>query len=471
MGKRMGKRKRWAALCLAFVLLAAGCGSASRQADPGRNAGAESEIEDSGNGAIAGIESENEDPGSGPEAGIGDSESGAKAGNEDSGSGPEAGIGDSGSGSEGDSESETEEDPGSGSKPGAGSDTEDSGSGASTLEVHYIDVGQGDATLIRQGSHAMLIDAGDNDKGTAVQSYLRSQGVTELEYVIGTHPDSDHVGGMDVILYKFPWEMVFLPDLEKDTKTYQDVLRVIQDQGKKAAHPFPGDTYALGEAEFTVVAPVEKDYGDNWNNYSIGIVVTFGESRFLFTGDAEEEAEADMIAEGLDLSADVMKASHHGSDTANTLAFLEEVRPEFVVVSCGEDNSYGHPRAGALNNFREIGAKLYRTDEQGTIVAVSDGKEISWNCSPSESWKPGEPTGGQDVQPREAPDAGQSQADEAELKADAGVSYIINTNTGKFHVPSCSSVDQMNPENKESTSLSRQELVEQGYDPCGRCRP
>ncbi|MCI9060364.1 MAG: MBL fold metallo-hydrolase, partial [Lachnospiraceae bacterium] len=178
-----------------------------------------------------------------------------------------------------------------------------------TLEVHFIDVGQGDATLIKQGDHAMLIDAGDNDKGTALQSYLQHQGVEHLDYAVGTHPDSDHIGGLDVVLYKFSWDQVIMPDLEKDTKTYQDVLRVIQDKGTEITYPKAGAVYSLGSAEFTVIAPVKEDYGDNWNDYSVGISLQFGKNRFVFTGDAEEDAEQDMLAQGIDLSADVLKAA------------------------------------------------------------------------------------------------------------------------------------------------------------------
>lgn len=340
-----------------------------------------------------------------------------------------------------------------------------------TLEVHFIDVGQGDATLIQQGDHALLIDAGDNDKGTALQSYLQHQGVEHLDYAIGTHPDSDHVGGLDVILYKFSWDQVILPDLEKDTKTYQDVIRVIQDKGKEITYPKAGTVYSLGSAEFTVIAPAGEDYGDNWNDYSVGILLQFGENRFVFTGDAEEDAEQDMLAEGIDLSADVLKAAHHGSDTANTMEFLEEVKPRSVVISCGEGNSYGHPRAGAMNNFRSIGAEIYRTDEQGTIVAVSDGEKITWNCSPSESWKAGEPNGSSQGKENaeespypQAEDSLRGQGKETET-------YVINTNTGKFHRETCGSVEQMQEENKEYSSLSPQELEAQGYEPCGRCKP
>lgn len=334
-----------------------------------------------------------------------------------------------------------------------------------TLEIHFMDVGQGDATLIRQGNHAMLIDGGNNDQGTVLKSYLQYQGVENLDYVIGTHPDADHVGGLDVVLYKFSWDTVILPDLQKDTKTYQEVLEVIEDKGKKITYPEAGDVYTLGNAEFTVISPTGEDYGENWNDYSVGILLQFGENRFVFTGDAEEEAEQDMIEEHVDLSADVLKAAHHGSDTANTMAFLEEVRPTSVVISCGEGNSYGHPRAGAMNNFRSIGAKVYRTDEQGTIVAVSDGTEITWNCSPSETWKAGEPLGAQGAEMEKAgTDYG---ADKEEAKNE----YILNTNTKKYHHKSCGSVEQIQEENKEYSNLTPQKLEEQGYEPCKRCNP
>lgn len=260
----------------------------------------------------------------------------------------------------------------------------------SGLEIHYLDVGQGDCTLILCDGHAMLIDAGDNDRGTAVQSYLESQGVTTLDYVIGTHPDADHIGGLDVVLYKFDCQMVMMPDFEKDTRTYDDVVQTMKQKRYKNTLPEVGTVYELGSAVFTIVAP-NGEYGDNANDYSVGILLQHGKNRFLFTGDAEEASEADMLENGIDLEADVFKASHHGSRTANTEEFLQTVDPDYVVISCGQDNSYGHPHAEVMDRLRAMGISVFRTDEQGTIVAYSDGTEITFNMSPDESWKAGEP--------------------------------------------------------------------------------
>ena len=260
----------------------------------------------------------------------------------------------------------------------------------SRLEVHYLDVEQGDATLILCDGQALLVDAGNNNNGTEVQMYLQQQGIEHLDYVIGTHPDADHIGGLDVILYKFDCDTIFMPDYEKETRTYEDVLQAMEQKGYTCTQPEVGEVYPLGGAAFTIVSPA-GDYGENTNDYSVGILLQYGENRFLLTGDAEEAAEADMLASGLDLSADVYKAGHHGSRTASTEAFMEAVNPTYAVISCGEDNSYGHPHAEVLNRFREMGIQVFRTDLQGTIVAVSDGKDITFNMSPDESWVAGEP--------------------------------------------------------------------------------
>ena len=360
------------------------------------------------------------------------------------------------------------------------------------LEVHYIDVGQGSATLIKSGDHAMLIDAGDSDQGTKIQLYLTKQGVENLDYLVLTHPDADHIGGAPVIITKFGIGQLFLSNYEKDNKTTQKVRDVMQYKGLTASDCQIGDTYTLGNASFTILAPV-KEYADS-NNASIALMVQNGNNRFLFTGDCEAEAEADLIASGADLSADVYLAGHHGSDTASSQAFMDAVSPTYAVISCGEGNSYGHPHAEVLNRFRSMGIQVFRTDEQGSVVAESDGTGITWNCAPSESWQTGERTKNaqnavtdqayaQEPEMQQSTDengAATQQSDAVTLPAQeqkpvvadetpqAG-NYIGNRNNGKLHKASCSYLPD--PQNQVPFT-TREEAVAAGYDdPCKWCNP
>lgn len=359
------------------------------------------------------------------------------------------------------------------------------------LEVHYIDVGQGSATLLKSGRHAMLIDTGDSDQGTKIQLYLTKQGVENLDYLVLTHPDADHIGGAPVIITKFGIGQLFLSNYEKDNKTTQKVRDAMQYKGLTASDCQVGDTYTLGNASFTILAPV-KEYADS-NNASIALMVQNGNNRFLFTGDCEAEAEADLIASGADLSADVYLAGHHGSDTASSQAFMDAVSPSYAVISCGEGNSYGHPHAEVLNRFRSMGIQVFRTDEQGSIVAESDGTQITWNCAPSESWQTGERTkNAQNAvtdqayaqepemqQPADENGAAAQQSDAVTLLAQeqrpvvadetpAG-NYIGNRNNGKLHKSSCSYLPD--PQNQVPFT-TREEAVAAGYDdPCKRCNP
>lgn len=341
-----------------------------------------------------------------------------------------------------------------------------------TLEVHYIDVGQGDATLIKCGSHAMLIDGGNNNKGTTVQLYLKKQGVESLDYVIGTHPDADHIGGLDVIVYKYNCDTVIMPDYEKDTKTYQELVDVIHDKNMKITYPVVGEQYALGEAKFTIIAPNSNSYGGNANDYSVAILLEYGKNRFLFTGDAEEASEAEMLTNGIDISADVYKVAHHGSRSASTQEFLNAVHPKYAVISCGEGNSYGHPHAEVLNRLRSMGVEVFRTDEQGSIIASSDGENITWNCSATDSWQSGEQTES-DRENSEDENPGDENSSNAisDAVTSEQTTYVLNTNTKKFHRETCGSVSQIKEENFQKVQMSREELEQSGYSPCKNCNP
>lgn len=249
-----------------------------------------------------------------------------------------------------------------------------------TLQVHYIDVGQADSILILQGTHAMLIDAGNNDDYELVYKYLDKQGIKNLEYVIGTHPHEDHIGGLDYIINNFNIGKVILPkDAKSNTKTYTDVLKAISKKGLKAINPIPDTSFKLGEAVCTILAPNSSSYED-LNNYSVVVKIEFGDNSFLFEGDAEALSEMEMVKKGYDLKADVLKVGHHGSSSSTCAKFLAKVQPKYAVISVGKDNSYGHPQKGTMDRLKSSKVKVFRTDECGNIVALSDGKNITFNA-------------------------------------------------------------------------------------------
>lgn len=331
----------------------------------------------------------------------------------------------------------------------AGSDT----NADAYMEVHFIDVGQGDATLIKAAGHYMLIDAGENDKGTAVQLYLQKQGVEKLDYLILTHADSDHIGGADVIVSKFDIDNIFFGDRYNEKPTYEDLINAMEYKGLSYSLPTVGAEYSLGNATFTILAP-NKTY-DNDNNSSIALLLRNGDNTFLFTGDCEEEAEMDILANGLDIDCDVYKLGHHGSSDASQPAFLDAITPEYGVISCGKGNDYGHPHTEPLNAMRAMGVQVFRTDEQGSIIAYSDGEQISWSCAPGDAgWSEGV-TGTTPAAAATEP----SQGD-----------YVIgNKNSQVFHRPTCSGL----PKEKNRVIFnSREEALAAGYNnPCNYCKP
>lgn len=247
-----------------------------------------------------------------------------------------------------------------------------------TMKVHFIDVGQGDSMLIEAEDAAMLIDAGGNNQGSVVVDYLKAHNISQLDYVIGTHPHSDHIGGLDTVLDAIPVEAVIMPDVVHDTKTFEDVLDALERNSLKITKPVTGATYSLGQASFTILAPNSSTY-EELNDYSIVIRLTNGKNSFVFTGDAGTLSEEEMLADGTDLSADVLKLAHHGSTTASSESFLDAVNPAYAVISVGKNNDYGHPHAEILQRIKDKDIKLYRTDAQGTIIFTSDGKNITVN--------------------------------------------------------------------------------------------
>lgn len=251
------------------------------------------------------------------------------------------------------------------------------------LTVSYIDVGQGDATLIRKGAFSMLIDAGKNEKGTTVVEYLKNAGIAKLTVLVGTHPDSDHIGGMDDVLEQIPVETVYLPAAEKETKTYHEVEEALAAAGKEARMPEIGKEYLYDNNVLVRFLGPQRNY-KGANDNSLVVQLAYGRNRFLFMGDAEEQAEKDILNKNYDLECDVLKVGHHGSYTATSNDFLQVSNPTYAVISCGEGNSYGHPHAEVLAKLEDEDVQIYRTDTMGTVTAVSDGKQVQLSTEDAE---------------------------------------------------------------------------------------
>ncbi len=238
-------------------------------------------------------------------------------------------------------------------------------------QVHFIDVGQGDATLISQGGSYALIDAGLADSTEDLLAYLDSLGIERIELLVMTHPHADHIGAMDEVIATYEIGTVILPDftLCEEYPTSTSFLRVIEALEASSAAietAVVGASYALGEGTLEIISVGVPT--DNLNDISVCTLFTAGDFTLLNTGDAEEAVEEALLASGQDLGAIVFQAGHHGSSTSNTLAFLQAVQPELVVISCALDNDYGHPHSSVLDTYDAVGAEYYRTDLNGNVV-------------------------------------------------------------------------------------------------------
>ena len=247
------------------------------------------------------------------------------------------------------------------------------------LQVHFLDVGQGDCTIVLCDGEAMVIDGGPASASRFVYSYVRKTlKLQHIDYVISTHPHLDHVYGLSSVLNAAPVDLILTPVLEWDSKAFNSMLKYAEAQGTPLSVPQEGDTLKLGGATVTILHcwPEALEYGRT-NDSSIVTRIDYGDTSFIITGDAEDWSEYMMIDAGCDLKANVLRVSHHGSSTGSTMEFLQAVQPEYAVISVGKDNGYGHPHTEVLERLNEIGAKVLRTDELGTIVFQSDGNILT----------------------------------------------------------------------------------------------
>ena len=252
-----------------------------------------------------------------------------------------------------------------------------------TLEFHVIDVGQADCLLFKSESGNILFDSGDTDTKNEVKAYLESEGITEIEYAIFTHPDADHIGGAETVLLNFKVKNVIMPVLDDGdiptTKVYSKMIAAIEaNEDINVIAAESGATYSVGDVHMKILAPNSDDYKSR-NDYSVAVRVDFGENSFLMTGDIEDVSEQEILSvySASELKCDLYKAAHHGSAGSNCEELLRRAAPGIIVISCGVGNSYGHPHKEAMDRFADTGADILRTDVEGTMVFVSDGKTLS----------------------------------------------------------------------------------------------
>ena len=250
----------------------------------------------------------------------------------------------------------------------------------SELMISYMDVGQGDAAYIKVNGNDILIDAGPRSNSKELLEQLKAKNIDDFELVIATHPHEDHIGGMVDVFKEYEVKAFYSPKITHTTKTYENLVKAVKDEGLKTKELKGGMVIDLGEgAKFEVFTPQKSEY-EELNDYSPIMKLSFGDTSYLFTGDAEKLAEEEALAKyKTSLDSDVIKFGHHGSSSSSSNAFIEAVSPKYGIISCAKDNKYGHPHRETLDIIKKYNIKTFRTDTDGEIILTSDGKSINFN--------------------------------------------------------------------------------------------
>lgn len=252
---------------------------------------------------------------------------------------------------------------------------------AEMLQVLVIDVGQGDSILLSfENGGTMLIDAGTKQSASAVLAALERHGTQQIDILIATHPHADHIGGMSDVIAQYDIDRIYMPDMPGTSKTYQNLIGVIDEHGVEVVEAYAGLEFAFGPALCTIVSP-QKNADKDANNESVVIFLDYGDTDFLFTGDMETFAEDAVLEAGYDIDAHVLKVAHHGSRSSTSEAFLRAVSPDFAVISCGEGNKYGHPHKEILQLLELFGITTFRTDLTSDILFIANGEQLEYRLS------------------------------------------------------------------------------------------
>ena len=341
--------------------------------------------------------------------------------------------------------------------------------GQGDMAVHFIDVGQGLAILVQSGGENLLYDGGNRSHADEVVQYLKNQQVETINYMISSHYDEDHLGGLVKCLDNFEVEHVLGSDYVHTSDLFNTFMNTATAHAIIVEYPSVGDTYEFGTGSFTVMAP--DGISQNSNDNSVVIRLVNGNNSFMFMGDAEETSEQDMISTGMNLDCDVLSLGHHGSASSTSWDLLEATSPSWAVISCGLNNSYGHPAAETMGKLSDMDIPVFRTDDQGTVIALSDGNTISWTQEPCNDYTSGSE--------KQSTDSSADQSEQYTNDVAATESYAAETDTSdtqermvwisatgsKYHsIPDCGN---MNP--NKATQETESQALSQGYEACKKC--
>lgn len=333
----------------------------------------------------------------------------------------------------------------------------------SSFSIHFIDVGQADAALVECDGHYMLIDGGNKADSNVIYSVLKKAAVPKLDIVVGTHAHEDHIGGLPGAFNYTTADLTLCPVKSFDSNAFEDFAKYAEQKGNGITVPKVGNTYPLGSSTVKILG-VNSD--NEANNTSIVLRIDYGKTSFLFTGDAEREAEQIILDSGADLKATVLKVGHHCSKTSTCYPFLRAIMPEYAVVSVGQKNSYGHPDEGTLSRLRDADVKLFRTDLQGDIYCTSDGKEVSFSVTKNadadvfsgigQNSTQTKPTTAPTTKPTTKPTTQPTTTPVADMV------WIPKTGSKYHRSSSCSNM-------KNPSKVTRSQAINWGYEPCKKC--
>lgn len=323
------------------------------------------------------------------------------------------------------------------------------------LTVNYIDAGQGDSEFIElPNGETMLIDAGNPNNVSGIVRHIRDKGYSILNYVVATHPHSDHIGGMALVLDNFEVGKIYMPKKEHTSRTFENLLDMIESNNIELHTAKAGvNILDTTDLKIDILAPISNSYSD-LNDYSAVVKITYKDNSFLFMGDAENIVENELLNSNADLKADVLKVGHHGSSYSSSQAFIKAVSPKYAIISCGANNQYRHPHSETLATLNSFNINTYRTDEVGTIVVISDGVNITVNKKASTVKENAPPVLTEKVQ----------QKENNTSSASSQTVYVTKSGS-KYHNLGCQYLKS------SQIKISLQDAKSRGYEPCGKCLP